>query len=230
MNNDLQFSDVLIKIGKIVNLTQLVGKYAGNFEKRDYRINYDMELYWSPGQWLPSQSNADFQSLRPGAKNYWVYLRSGFNYSQKLSDWAWFISQLRTQLSGYNLLPSEQLGIGGYDTVRGYSERTLNKDSGVVANVEFRTAAMRLFFRHPQPGKTRDGLQFLGFLDYGWGTDHKALPGLPRSAYLAGAGPGMRYTLNNVLAARLDWGFRLHEMGHQKVGDSMLHFQVVLSY
>ncbi len=143
-NNTVEFSELFPKIGQTINLTQIMGKYAGNFEERSYRINYDMELYWSPGKWLPHQKKSNFQSLQPGATTHWIYAKSAFSYSQKMFWDMWFFGMLRGQYSWSTLIPSEQIGIGGFDTVRGYTERELNKDTGFIGNIELRTPAMRL--------------------------------------------------------------------------------------
>ncbi len=230
-NNNLEFSDAMPEVGQTVNLTQLAGKYAGNYEGRRYRIDYDMELYWSPGKWLPDQTNSDFSSLRPGAKNHWVYGRAAFTYSQQMFRGFWWFSMLRGQLSGDNLIPSEQLGIGGYDTVRGYAERELNKDSGFISNIEIRSPSMRLFFRkRTESGRAKDGLQFLGFFDYGIGGNHHRILNEPRTQFLMGAGPGIRYTMNDWFTGRFDWGFKLHKEKHFLGGNNMVYFQVVASY
>jgi hemolysin activation/secretion protein len=226
-NNNIEFSSFFPTIRKNVNLTQIVGKYAGNYEQRLCRIDFNLEFFWSPGRWLPDQTNADFASLRPGAKNNWAYLRSTFVYSQKIFKNNWFFFNFRGQLSGSNLIPSEQLGIGGYDSVRGYEERQLNMDSGALLSAELRT---RSLLPTPRCGRNNYSLQILGFVDFGYGANHKLEPGERKHDYLAGAGPGARLTLNNWLSGRIDWGFKLHKAPRFSGGDSMIHFQLIGSY
>lgn len=227
-NNAFNFGE-LIAARQPVNLFQLAAKYAGNFEGKRVRLDYDLEMYWSPGKWLPHQSNEDYQTLRPGAKNHWVYARGALTYNLKLSE-CWFFFMLRGQFTGENLLPSEQLGIGGYDTVRGYKERQLNKDKGAIANIEIRTPGKKVFFQKSNCSQFQDAVQFLAFFDAGYGSNHDPLPGEPRGEYLLGAGPGVRYTVNDRLTGRLDWGVKLHNREAYGGGWSMFHFSLIASY
>jgi len=228
-NNTFNFGE-LFAAKQPVNLFQLAGKYAGNFEGKCYRIDYDLEAYWSPGKWLPDQTNADYRTLRPGGKNHWVYARGALTYNQKLCWDFWFFSMLRGQLCGENLLPSEQMGIGGYDTVRGYKERQLNKDNAAIANIEFRSPTTTVFFPKSNCNGPIDALQFLVFFDAGYGSNHTPLPGEPRREYLLGTGPGARYTMNNGFTGRVDWGVKLHNRESYGGGWSMFHFSVIASY
>jgi hemolysin activation/secretion protein len=216
--------------GQTVNLTQLALKYAGNYEKSDYHINFDVESYWSPGQWLPDQTGADFASLRPDAKNHWVYVRAALSYLKLFDLGVWFSGQIRTQLASNCLLPSEQLGLGGYDSVRGYDERQESMDSGVIVNLEFRSPKLPIFGRGKAKKTMPDGLQFLAFLDFGAGRDHNAVPDNDKRQFLIGVGPGVRYTLDPYLAFRLDWGFKLHNKEDYSAGTNKLHFSLTGSY
>lgn len=46
-----------------------------------------------------------------------------------------FEARFRGQLASTNLLPSEQMGLGGYNSVRGYLERQVNVDNGLIVNL-----------------------------------------------------------------------------------------------
>lgn len=128
------------------------------------------------------------------------------------------------QISSQNLLPSEQFGLGGYDTVRGYDQREVNKDGAILASAEARSPAL------PVVKPWNDAVQFLIFLDYGWGSDHNAIPGQRKTDYLLGTGPGIRYTIEPYLTARLDWGIKLHKKANFGGGNTMIHFNITASY
>ncbi len=79
-------------------------------------------------------------------------------------------------------------------------------------NAEARTPPISLISmirRRPM----KDAIQFLAFVDYGYGRNHNAIVQEPSPDFLIGAGPGLRYTLDPYVAVRLDWGFKLHEQG-----------------
>ena len=53
-------------------------------------------------------------------------------------DLNWIV-RLSGQLASTELLPSEQLGTGGTDSVRGYDPRVINGSQGVLASTELRS-------------------------------------------------------------------------------------------
>lgn len=227
-NNTFEYSEDLPTFGKNVNLTQFVLGYSGNYERNTYRLDFDASLSWSPGRWLSDQTNADYDSLRPGAVNHWVYFKGSFAYLKRLPK-AFSLSLIaRGQVSSQPLLPSEQFGLGGYDTVRGYDQREVNKDDAFFLSGEVRTPPITRKFK--PNSKLSDALQFLAFIDYGWGIDIDTLPGGKKSNYLLGAGPGLRYTLDPYLTVRLDWGVKLHKEAGYGGGNTMIHFNVTASY
>lgn len=223
-NNTVEFSETTEIFGKNVNLTQFLLEYNGDYRKTRFRIDYDFQVYWSPGQWIADQSNADYNSLRPGAKNHWVYGKAFCNYLQRLAGETSLYLLIEGQISNQALLPSEQFGLGGYDTVRGYKERQLNFDSAILLSGEFRSPAW-----HISKCK-KDALQLLCFLDYGTGWNHDPSPGEPKHDYLAGVGPGIRYTYDPNLSFRFDWGIKLHRKEIFGGGFSQIYFAVVGSF
>ena len=228
-NNTIQYSQLFPNVAKQVNLTQLVFEYHLNKEWNTSRLEFTGELYGSPFTFLANQSEADYETLRPNADTKWFYGKGSLRFTRKLPlDFALTIWG-RGQFAVGNLLPSEQFGIGGHATVRGYEERQLNMDNGFIGNIEFRTPPISListFRKHP----IKDSIQFIGFLDYGVGTNNTTLPGEPNYDYLFSIGPGVRYTLDPYIAARLDWGVKLHNAALFSGGWSMIHFSGTISY
>lgn len=229
-NNTIELGALFTEFNRNVNLTQMAGEYFLKIENIRWLFECDFQFFCSPGQWLPNQSSRDYSFLRPGATSYWLYGRERArfvyatpkNYSLELL--------FRAQLSTNALLPSEQMGIGGYDTVRGYDERQLNVDEGILASAEFRFPPMRFFSFF---GKSRfDTLQFLGFVDYGLGDNHHAhsLDPIDDREYLLGTGLGLRYAWNPFLSLRLDLGFKLHQKDEFSGGKSTLHFSLIGAY
>ena len=229
-NNTFEFTEVFPLFGKNVNLTQVLLGYNGNYERNTYRVDFKGNFFWSPGRWLPDQTNADYSSLRPGAVNQWVYFRGYFAYLQRLPRSFSLSLRATGQGSSQPLIPSEQFGLGGYETVRGYEERELNVDNAIVLNLEVRSPGLPIAKWMKPTCTIPDALQFLVFLDYGWGDYIVPLPATPKTAYLMGAGPGVRYTLEPYLTARLDWGVRLHNEDEFVGNWNRFHFNVTASY
>ena len=229
LNNTVEFVDTTPVFGQLVNITQLVFGYQGAYERNSYRLDFDATGYWSPGDIFSDQSDAAFMSLRPGAKNDWIYGRGTFVYLQKLPRNFSFSLTVSGQLSSAPLLPTEQYDLGGWDTVRGYEEHAYNADNAFLGIMELRTAPYPLF-GHKNKKRFNDAIQFLAFLDYGYGNNKVAVDPLPKSEYLLGIGPGVRYVIDSWLSTRLDWGIKLHKAAIFGGGDTMIHFGVTLSY
>lgn len=130
------------------------------------------------------------------------------------------------QLADDQLLPSYQLGLGGYDTVRGYRQRAAVGDEGLNAGLEVRTPVLP----HLLPERFGDQTQLLGFLDYGRVHRLGAPSGQPGSDQLLGVGVGARASLfDSGLTARADLGWALTDIAstsHNEPGDCLLHFGI----
>jgi len=230
LNNTVEFVETFPLFSRLVNITQAVLSYDVAWEWRHVHTKIRSQIFYSPGQLIANQSDEDFEALRPDAKNHWVYATLAVNQLYKLPYSFLCSISIEGQWSSQNLLPIEQMGIGGYNTVRGYEERELNMDSGVIANLEIRTPPFFLDSASQKKSKIKDGLQFVGFIDYGWGTDRNAVPQTKKRDYLLGAGPGVRYIIDPYVEARLDWGIKLHKEAAFQGGDTMIHFGVTANY
>ena len=211
--------------------------------------SFGAEGYYSPGGLFPDNNDASFARTRPGASADYFYGRFDVERGTKLpvtSDWrkksleecfAWVLRGT-LQLANGNLLPSEQQGIGGYGTVRGYDERLANGDTGWVVNNEIRTPAYRLVkIRHlTDDVAVTNGvatLQFLGFVDYGAVQLADPTPGFDPHATLISTGAGLRLNFARNFAVRFDYGFQLTEKQlSQQFGrnTSRAHFSAILSF
>lgn len=229
-NNTFEFTENFPVFGKNVNLTQLVVGYNGNYERDNIRLDFKSNLYWSPGRWIADQTNADYSSLRPGAVNQWVYFRGAFSYLQRLPKSFSLSLSAEGQVTTQPLLPSEQFGLGGYGSVRGYEQREVNKDDALLLSLELRSPGIPIFHWITSSRKISDAIQFLAFFDYGWGINIDTIPGEQKADFLVGTGPGVRYTFEPYLTARLDWGFRLHNKESFRGSSNMLHFNVTGSF
>jgi hemolysin activation/secretion protein len=228
-NNTLAFSELLVRFGKNVNLTQLMMAYQLKKHTLNYQVDLETEFFWSPGKLFADQTNQDFSSLQPGAKDDWIYNKTRLSYLQYLPhDFSLFFSWIG-QISSQTLLPSEQIGLGGHDTVRGYDERQLNYDGGMIFNFEARTPHFPLITAIRNK-KMKDALQFLTFIDFGWGHDKTPVSEEPNNDYLMSIGPGLRYVLDPYISARFDWGIKLHQGSVFTGGGSMVHFSMIAGY
>lgn len=229
-NNNISQRDEII-MGSRVNLSQLVFGVGGGGEARRVKTFAILEFFASPGQWLPDQENSHFNDLRLGAKNTYLYGRLALSSIVKLPYGFTLDPMLRCQLASANLLSSEQFSLGGFNSVRGYEEREVNVDNGLIFNLELRTPPLSLFsLSENWKRKGRDQLRFLLFFDYGYGQNHKRFDGEKRFPPLMGVGPGLRYAIEKYLSLRVDYGWNLHHAIESISSQShMLYFGLVVS-
>ena len=143
-------------------------------------------------------------------------------------DVTW-ITRATMQWTDSNLLGSEQMGFGGYSSVRGYDEREANGDEGYLVTTELRSPPISLGQLCGWE-KAIDQFQFLGFWDYGVAQNLSLLPNEDPSVLLASAGPGIRYAINPYLSLRFDYGFQLYDTRANSRYNSRAHIGVVISY
>jgi len=227
-NNSLLFGGATVS-NVFADINQFVLTYQGTYLDDYGSTSGNLTGYWSPGGLTADNNDVDFAATRGGAQADYLYGQIALNRVTKLPwDFSWTLRTLYQQASG-TLLPTEELGLGGYSTVRGYEEREINGDDGFLISNEVATPPVSLgsFFG---VAAIKDQLQFLGFVDYGgvW----QESPGVlnPNPNDLLGVGPGVRYVINPYVSFRFDYGFQLTSSGFGNGEHSRGHIGVVISY
>jgi len=207
-NSELLFGGISIQEG-YADINQFYFGYTLDWITCNTKTSLLAEIFGAPFQITHDQNNHAFRRLRPFAESKYAYGRLRFCHTRNAK---WFTGRvvLAGQATGWNLLASEQFPLGGWETVRGYEERAFNADSGVLASLEI--AAPQLLTNLNQ------NLEFLGFVDYGWGMLHRPSEEQKRTEWLCGVGPGVRYRYRTHLVLRGDIGFPLHKAGVPRHG------------
>ncbi len=238
-NNNIEFAaaENQLRIAHRVNISQFMVGLSVGVEHPNNKISFNLLGYWSPGQMYPHMSVDDYRMLTPHAQPKYFYTRMTFSdlyrFPENILGWI----QLRGQLATEDLLPGEQYGLGGYDTVRGYEEREISVDDVFIANLELRSPPFGIlkFFN---PGRVDDELRVLAFFDIAVGgnvhtvTDNTDLStSEPNIEYLISVGPALRYIYKPYLSLRFDWGLRLHKtwLGNSIAGKNV-NFGILLTY
>jgi len=124
------------------------------------------------------------------------------------------------QLANEALVPLEQFGIGGQQTVRGYRQDFLLTDNGVLLSAEVRLPILRV--------RNLDGLlQVAPFFDIGMGWNASSEDPDPNA--LIGLGAGLQWRQGDRLTARIDFGIPLVSVDSRDVTwqESGLYFSIV---
>ncbi|MEB3218462.1 MAG: ShlB/FhaC/HecB family hemolysin secretion/activation protein [Nostocales cyanobacterium 94392] len=128
------------------------------------------------------------------------------------------------QFADRALLPSEQIGIGGQSTVRGYRQDLLLADNGLISSAELRYPVVRV----PQ---IKGLLSVTPFIDFGTAWNNSGSSENLKNNTLASTGLGLLWQQNDRLTARLDWGIPLISIDSNSSKDSWqengLYFSIV---
>jgi hemolysin activation/secretion protein len=224
-NNGLEFGQTSLSTST-TDIGQFEVGYSFSVPDPIGQTKLGLELFYSPGNLFDRNTDTDFSLLRTGARSEYMYYRATLERLTKLPcNFSWLLN-MSAQGANERLLPSEELGLGGWQTVRGYDERVINGDQGVFASTELRTPPINLISpmvdwvsegddkpksSDKKPFWRNDQFQFLVFFDAGATRLKKTQPGELDHQWLASYGAGFRYNINPYLAVRFDYGFQLHD-------------------
>ncbi len=219
-NSALQFGNV-----QVFDTTSEIVQYSlgYNMIAKDQTgvWSLDSEVISSPGNNTDGNTDAIFATQRAGASANYTYGRVMLERDQRLPEGWSLYSRMQFQMANSNLLSSETLGAGGYDSVRGFEQRVVNGDRGVVGTVELRTPTV-----YPSVfsgfSNVRDGAYGLLFYDFGSLGYHQPTVG-QQDATLGSVGLGLRYQRENWFTLRVDYGLQVTEDGFDDGNEGRWH-------
>ena len=142
--------------------------------------------------------NATINSVRPDSRFFaW---QGQAQWVRLLAPDTLLLLRANTQISSTSLLPLEQFGLGGLDSIRGYRQDLLLTDNGTFASAEVQIPILRL-------PETNSIIKLAPFVDFGVAWNNSAPNPDPNT--LASVGLGLRWTQGDRFSARLDWGIPL---------------------
>jgi len=146
--------------------------------------------------------------------------RGQLQYVRLLAPETLLVVRSDVQLAGGELLPIEQFGVGGPDTVRGYRQDALLADSGIFASAELRYPIWRT-------GDKKGVLQVTPFVDVGNVWNSGGSVALEANTLLS-AGLGLRWQYGDRWNARLGWGIPVIDLksSNRSLQERGLYFSV----
>lgn len=169
---------------------------------------------------------AAFNLTRAGANPEYTILRFGTSYIHAFANQWQARTALAGQYSGDKLVPGEQYGVGGPDSVRGYLLREATNDKGYAVQLEAYTP--NLAGRLKLDDQWR--LRMVGYYDFGQVKRNDPLAGEQAAKYIASTGVGMRLAYGKMVSLRLDLSHVLRDHGTRQAGDVRLNGAMVLVY
>lgn len=211
-NNNLEFGGAEV-FDTTTEIYQFTAGYDMTLTDRLGITRLDVNGYASPGGWTSQNTDEIFEQARADASADYAYATAGVERQQRLPrEWS-LRARGQAQIASGNLLPSEQLGAGGYDTVRGFEQRLIRGDQGLWGSVELYTPPLSIAKIADWKNET-DELRFLAFADAAMLGNVDLLPNEPRKVEMASVGVGLRWRYSDWFRLRLDYG---HPVGTKNI-------------
>lgn len=218
------------------DISQFLFRYEADNEDRYGSTSWGTSFYYSPGDMTEYNTRKEFHKVNIHSKpNYFYGLINLDRITYLPRDWSWSIHSLFQWSDEGDLLPTEQMSLGGQYSVRGYKENEVIGSTALLGIMEFRTPSIDYVKR-----KGAGNLQFLVFTDFGctWEADRNLFYDTQtltsdRTKTLWSVGPGVRYNFKSYVSLRCDYGIQLKSVKGRFMGSdrsSMVHFGLFASY
>lgn len=156
-----------------VNYVPLVASYGATW-KGDGRLT-QLNATLTAGTRGIGSSREEFDAKRFNATASFLRLNADVSHTQDLPGGAQLFARMQGQIADQPLVSSEQLSLGGQDTVRGYLESEVLGDYGAAGTLELRTPNVAPYFEQKldNPGGSPikfnvfDDWRFYAFVDAG---------------------------------------------------------------
>ena len=199
--NRMNFVGVPLAFDYNYDVTMLSASYIHNDRSEHHSFTYEL------GAATNIQGDKEkFDQATYGSDKNFLLWKGGASYQYRTkNDWL-FGLRLRGQYTNHNVVSCEQIGAGGLYTVRGFNERTISADTGLIGSFEIFT---------PEWLKNS---RFCIFTDYGTlhnNNDNSVF----RSETLGSAGIGYRYTdEKNGISLRVDYAKIIDDIRQDLLG------------
>lgn len=171
-------------------------RFAQEYTQLSGRESLALRSQFSVGFGLASTINPEPPDSR------FFHWRGDGQYIRLLAPDTPLLFRVGVQAADRELIPIEQLGLGGPNTVRGYRRDILLANSGAFASVEARFPIFR-------SSRLPALLQIAPFFDFGTSFDSKQFLSQEPNHLLASVGVGLQLQMADRLFARLDYGIPL---------------------
>lgn len=152
-----------------------------------------------------------YAAVRQGADPNWHLWRLGGSFRADMPKGLAIFGKASAQSACGPLIPGEQFGIGGQDSVRGLETRQVLGDSGIQASLELWSPPL---FR---------SVTLVGFYDYGRVTREQPPAGTSASEEAQSVGVGIRWQIGKQANMALDYGNLVEGVTGRPAGDGRLY-------
>lgn len=216
-DNNLLFSQTPVT-NTLTTLYQFNLAYSGTLPDPWGQTSINGNWVHSPGNGDSHNTDAALQASRAGAKARYNYWQLGVERTTPLpKGWMWTL-RANLQQADSNLLGSEQLSGGGFNSVRGFAEAVAFGDEGHLIRTEILSPTLVL-----APSARIQGLVFY---DEASLSNKNLLPGERARNRLSSIGWGLRGSLAKDISLRLDVGTQLARNFNGAPAERLIHLGI----
>ncbi len=208
-NNDLEFGGLRVFANRIA-VDQFPLIYEAAFTDPYGQTDFQNQLVISPGGLTGGNNTAAFQVALPGSRADYLYDHIGLTRVTRLPRRFSLVSRALGQVSDRNLMYSEELGLGGPESVRGYYTDTALGAEGVLVSQEIRAPSVSLSHLIDHSSRAVDQVQPGLFWDYGQVSDVEPVPSQVNETDLSSIGLDLHLAAGRYLNVSFDLGWQLH--------------------
>jgi hemolysin activation/secretion protein len=204
-----------------ITVTPISLSYLGRVSRPGSDLSFSVGVSHN----IPAGGDGDqaaFDAQRAGAKARYTILRAGAAYSTLMPGDLLFRFTFSGQETQDLLVPGEQFGMGGQDSVRGFTEREVANDYGHRASVELYSPDFGS--RLGNNGRAR----LLTFFDTARGHDNAPIRSEKNG--LSSTGLGVRISQGKSLFLRADWGYVTNGTVTRAQGNDRWHLGIGYSF
>ncbi len=211
----------------------LVASYGATFqgEKSTTQFNASVTYNMRP----VSSDWSAFDAKRYDASPSFTHFNADISHTQELPEGFQFWGKVQGQVADGPLVSSEQLSIGGLDTVRGYLESEVLGDNGVVGSVEFRSPNVGQLLQNQLKDETGQGTphfttfnewRFFVFADAGRAVVLDPSPDQQSQFDLWSYGVGTRFKVFNYVNGMLALSVPMISQAYTQARDPHVNFRI----
>lgn len=200
-NNDLEFGGFQV-FNSNTHIHQFLLAYDLSRTDALGQGRANATLVLSPGRLDADNQDAAFEAARHGATPRYAYLQLSAQRDLTMGPGFALSARGTFQWAPDTLLPSEELGLGGESSVRGYEPYVVQGDRGWNVQTELRTPAWVI-------GWSAVALQPFLFIDAGHVWNRIDQPAEANNGTLVGVGAGFRFQVRRYVNLRATYGFPL---------------------
>lgn len=203
-----------------IDISQFVMQFSRDSQDRLGATSFLLSLYFSPGKMTKDNKDSDYRQEGNAKKSQYFYATLHLDRTFNLPRKFLYVMNFMGQASTTRLLPTEQISLGGFNTIRGYQENEAYGDFGFYFRNELRYTFSKIkndFNKQCQP---------LIFTDLGYVSMINDNVSDKNSSFLGSVGPGLRITMGDNFIVKLDYGVQLKNFRRKyfdKPWDSRLH-------